>query len=131
MGARGPKPKFEGVACPNRTCQMYGRLGQGNVVGNGSYHTGSGNVRKFLCRMCGKTFSERSNTAFFDLRSDERDMMRALKDNSISQSAYGRLGLEERASNTKVLRGNFVNIQRPQYTTVYSNLITRVQADEQ
>ena len=59
------------------------------------------------------------------------DMMRALKDNSISQSAYGRLGLEERASNTKVLRGNFVNIQRPQYTTVYSNLITRVQADEQ
>ena len=55
------------------------------------------------------------------------DMMRALKDNSISQSAYGRLGLEERASNTKVLRGNFVNIQRPQYTTVYSNLITRVQ----
>jgi 2-oxoglutarate/2-oxoacid ferredoxin oxidoreductase subunit beta len=59
------------------------------------------------------------------------DMMRALKDNSISQSAYGRLSPEERSSNTKVLRGNFVNIQRPQYTTVYSNLITRVQAGEQ
>lgn len=79
MGARGPKPKFEGVACPNRTCQMYGRLGMGNVVGNGTYRTGSGSVRKFLCRTCGRTFSERSNTAFFDLRSDERDMMRALK----------------------------------------------------
>ena len=79
MGARGPKPKFEGVACPNRTCQMYGKLGQGNVVGNGTYHTESGNVRKFLCRTCGRTFSERSNTAFFYLRSDERDMMRALK----------------------------------------------------
>jgi 2-oxoglutarate ferredoxin oxidoreductase subunit beta len=59
------------------------------------------------------------------------DMMRALKDNSISQSAYGRLSPEERGSNTKVLRGNFVNIQRPQYTTVYSNLITRVQGGEQ
>jgi 2-oxoglutarate ferredoxin oxidoreductase subunit beta len=59
------------------------------------------------------------------------DMMRALKDNSISQSAYGRLSPEERTSNTKVLRGNFVNIQRPQYTTVYSNLITRVQGGEQ
>jgi 2-oxoglutarate ferredoxin oxidoreductase subunit beta len=59
------------------------------------------------------------------------DMMRALKDNSISQSAYGRLSPEERAGNTKVLRGNFVNIQRPQYTTVYSNLITRVQGGEQ
>jgi len=79
MGARGPRPKFEGVACPNRTCQMYGKLGQGNVVGNGTYHTGSGNVRKFLCRTCGRTFSERTNTAFFDLRSNERDMMRALK----------------------------------------------------
>ena len=79
MGARGPKPKFEGVACPNRTCQMYGKLGQGNVVGNGTYHTESGNVRKFLCRTCGRTFSERSNTAFFDLRSEEKDMIRALK----------------------------------------------------
>jgi 2-oxoglutarate ferredoxin oxidoreductase subunit beta len=59
------------------------------------------------------------------------DMMRALKDNSISQSAYGRLSPEERAGNIKVLRGNFVNIQRPQYTTVYSNLITRVQGGEQ
>jgi 2-oxoglutarate ferredoxin oxidoreductase subunit beta len=59
------------------------------------------------------------------------DMLRALKDNSISQSAYGRLSPEERAGNTKVLRGNFVNTARPQYTTVYSNLITRVQGGEQ
>jgi 2-oxoglutarate/2-oxoacid ferredoxin oxidoreductase subunit beta len=58
------------------------------------------------------------------------DMLRALKDNSISQSAYGRLSPEEQAGNTKVLRGNFVNRQRPQYTTVYSNLITRVQGGE-
>jgi len=79
MGARGPKPKFEGVACPNRTCQMYGRLGQGNVVGNGTYRTKSGNVRKFLCRACGRTFSERSNTAFFDLRTEDKTMLLALK----------------------------------------------------
>ncbi len=59
------------------------------------------------------------------------DMMRALKDGSISQSAYGRLSPEEQAGNTKVLRGNFVNIQRPQYTSVYSNLITRLQGDKQ
>ena len=58
------------------------------------------------------------------------DMLRALKDNSISQSAYGRLSPEEQAGNTKVLRGNFVNRARPQYTTVYSNLITRVQGGE-
>jgi 2-oxoglutarate ferredoxin oxidoreductase subunit beta len=58
------------------------------------------------------------------------DMMRALKDSSISQSAYGRLTPEEQAGNTKVLRGNFVNIQRPQYTSVYSNLIRRIQGGE-
>jgi 2-oxoglutarate ferredoxin oxidoreductase subunit beta len=59
------------------------------------------------------------------------DMMRALKDSSISQSAFGQLSPEEQARNTKVLRGNFVNIQRSQYTAVYSALITRVQGGEQ
>jgi transposase-like protein len=79
MGARGPKSKFDGVACPNRACQIYGQLGKGNVVGNGTYRTESGNVRKFLCRNCGKTFSERSNTAFFDLRTEDKKMLTALK----------------------------------------------------
>ena len=58
------------------------------------------------------------------------DMMRALKDNSLSRSAYGRLSPEEQAVNTKIVRGNFVNIERPQYTATYSNLITRVQGGE-
>jgi len=36
-------------------------------------------VRKFLCRTCGRTFSERSNTAFFNLRSEDKKMLLALK----------------------------------------------------
>jgi len=79
MGARGPKPRFEGVACPNKACQMHGQVGKGNVVGNGTYRTESGQVRKFLCRSCGRTFSERSNTAFFNLRSEDKKMLQALK----------------------------------------------------
>src|SRR5512136_2740561 len=55
------------------------------------------------------------------------DMMRALKDNSIAKSALERLTPEEKLQNTKIVRGNFVNIERPQYTAVYSNLITQVQ----
>ncbi len=58
------------------------------------------------------------------------DMMRALKDNSIPQSALDRLTPEEKAANTKIVRGKFIDIQRPQYTEVYSNLITRVQGGE-
>ena len=55
-------------------------------------------------------------------------MMRALKDNSISQSAFLALPPEAKTANTKIVRGNFVNIDRPQYTQSYANLITRVQA---
>jgi 2-oxoglutarate ferredoxin oxidoreductase subunit beta len=58
------------------------------------------------------------------------DMMRALKDDSISQTAYANLSPEEKANNTKILRGNFVNIERLQYVAAYSNLITRVQGGE-
>jgi len=55
------------------------------------------------------------------------DMMRALKDNSLSQSAYARLTPEEQSQNTRIVRGNFINVDRPQYTNTYTNLITQVQ----
>jgi 2-oxoglutarate/2-oxoacid ferredoxin oxidoreductase subunit beta len=58
------------------------------------------------------------------------DMMRALKDNSIPQSALDRLTPEEKAANTKIVRGKFIDVQRPQYTQVYADLITRVQGGE-
>ena len=58
------------------------------------------------------------------------DMMRTLKDNSIPQSALDRLTPEEKAANTKIVRGKFIDTPRPQYTQVYSNLITRVQGGE-
>jgi 2-oxoglutarate/2-oxoacid ferredoxin oxidoreductase subunit beta len=58
------------------------------------------------------------------------DMMRALKDNSIPKSALERLTPEEQAANTKIVRGKFIDIERPQYTEVYANLITRVQGGE-
>ena len=55
------------------------------------------------------------------------DMMRALKDTSISQTAYNALSPEEKAANTKIVRGNFINVERPQYTSMAANLITQVQ----
>jgi len=79
MGARGPKSKFTGEACPNRECRSYGKAGQGNIAGNGTYETTNGTVRKYVCRSCGRTFSERSSTAFFDLRTNDAKVMMALK----------------------------------------------------
>src|SRR5512138_480994 len=54
------------------------------------------------------------------------DMMRALKENSISKSAYDRLSDEERASNTRIVRGVLHTKQRPEYTRVYGTLVERV-----
>lgn len=79
MGARGPKPGFTDVACPNRRCRHHGKPRQDNVVGNGRYRTRSGLVRNFLCRRCGKSFCERTDTAFYDLRSAEEKVVLALQ----------------------------------------------------
>jgi len=57
VGARGPKQKFTGEACPNKECGMYGQEGKGNVVGNGTYMARNGRVRKFICHHCEKTFT--------------------------------------------------------------------------
>src|SRR5512139_996286 len=54
------------------------------------------------------------------------DMMRDLKDNSISKTAYERLSEEERGSNTKVVRGVLHTKDRPEYTKVYGSLVDRV-----
>jgi len=70
---------FLEVACPNEECEQYGCAGQGNIVGNGTYKTKSGRVRKYVCRTCGKVFCDRSNTMFYDLRTSEDKIVLALK----------------------------------------------------
>ena len=77
---RGPKPKYLGIACPNPKCRRHGQKGLGNVVSNGTYRTRStGKARLFLCRTCGKAFSSRTGTAFFDLRSPKKKVLKGLQ----------------------------------------------------
>ena len=77
---RGPKPKYLDITCPNPKCKQYGKKGFGNVVSNGTYRTRStGKARLFLCRTCGKAFSSRSGTAFFDLRSPRKKVLMGLR----------------------------------------------------
>jgi transposase-like protein len=79
MHRRGRKPGFNEITCPNRTCPQYGIKGQGNVTGNGTYDTKSGKVRKYICHTCGRVFCSRSNTAFYNLRTDEDKILIVLK----------------------------------------------------
>lgn len=77
---RGPKPKYLDITCPNPKCKQYGKKGLGNVVSNGTYRTRStGKARLFLCRTCGKAFSSRTGTAFFDLRSPRKKVLMGLR----------------------------------------------------
>lgn len=70
---------FLDVACPNEECEQFGRTGQGNIIGNGTYATKSGRVRKYICRTCGRVFCDRTNTMFYDLRTSEDKVILALK----------------------------------------------------
>jgi transposase-like protein len=79
MGRRGPKPRFNDVACPNRECFDYGIKGKGNVTGNGTYKTKSSRVRKYVCHTCDRIFCDRTNTAFYDLRTEDETILMALK----------------------------------------------------
>jgi len=79
MGKRGPKPKFVDVACPNDKCNQFGIKGQGNIIGNGTYPTKSGRIRKYICTSCRTVFCERTNTVFYDLRTEEDTVLLALK----------------------------------------------------
>jgi 2-oxoglutarate ferredoxin oxidoreductase subunit beta len=57
------------------------------------------------------------------------DMMRRLKENSISKSAFEKFTPEERANNTKIVRGVMhLNENREEYTKTYDKLVARVQA---
>lgn len=79
MGDRGPKPSFVDVPCPNNDCENYGKIDNGNVVGNGTYQTKNGTVHKYICRTCSKTFTSNANTVLHDLRTNEETVFLALK----------------------------------------------------
>lgn len=53
------------------------------------------------------------------------EMMRALKENSVSKTAYNKLTEAERAGTDRIVRGVLHTGQRPEYTKVYAALAER------
>jgi transposase-like protein len=78
MAKRGPKQKQHNFWCPNKKCPLYGKVGCGNVVFNGTYQSKSGPVHYLICRSCGRSFTERTGTIFYDLRSSDDKVLQAL-----------------------------------------------------
>jgi transposase-like protein len=82
MTKRGRKPQYElkTEACPSPACVSFGKKGKGNIVANGTYRNKEGEkIRKYVCRVCGRSFCNRSGTIFYDLRSPEEKILLALK----------------------------------------------------
>jgi transposase-like protein len=59
------------VFCPNLACPARGQVNEGNI----GVH--SLKERRFVCRVCRKTFCERKGTAFYRLRTDQ-DLVAAI-----------------------------------------------------
>ncbi len=57
------------------------------------------------------------------------DMMRRLKDQSVPLAAAEKLSLEERSA--KIVRGVLCDVDKPEYTALYDQIIARAQASEQ
>ena len=89
MGKRGPKPRFLDVVCPNEECSLFGIAGKGNVTVYGTYQIRSGRIRKYICHTCSTTFCDRTNTAFYDLRTSEEKVRLALKMSMRGMSVLG------------------------------------------
>jgi 2-oxoglutarate ferredoxin oxidoreductase subunit beta len=133
LGGRATTAPYGNVEPPFPICDLAIAAGASYVARSTVYHALE--LDKFLAEAIAKDgFSvveavSYCHTTFGRLNKlgTAADMMRSLKDNSIAKTALDRLTPEEQAASTKIVRGKFVDTERPQYTQVYSNLITRVQ----
>jgi 2-oxoglutarate ferredoxin oxidoreductase subunit beta len=136
LGGKATTAPYGNVEPPFPVCELAIAAGATYVARSTVYHALE--LDKFLAEAIAKDgFSlveavSYCHTTFGRLNKlgTAADMMRALKENSITRSAFETLPAEEKAKNRKIVRGNFVNIDRPQYTVSYANLITRVQGGE-
>jgi 2-oxoglutarate ferredoxin oxidoreductase subunit beta len=133
LGGRATTAPYGNVETPFPICDLAIAAGASYVARSTVYHALE--LDKFLAEAIAKDgFSvieavSYCHTTFGRLNKlgTAADMLRSLKDNSIAKSALDRLPAEDQVANTKIVRGKFIDAERPQYTQVYANLITRVQ----
>jgi transposase-like protein len=74
---RGELMDISQIYCSNETCKDYGKKGQGNIVCYETY--GKRKTKLLRCRTCKTRFSERKNTVFFGLHTDEETIERVVR----------------------------------------------------
>lgn len=70
------KPRPDGLYCPNPECALFG-IEEGCQLDRHAYY-GPDRTPQYLCRACGKTFSETKGTFFYRLRTPKEKVLTAL-----------------------------------------------------
>ncbi len=88
--------KTAGFFCPNEVCPDHGKRGIGNIVLCNRY--GRDSRRLLKCRTCNFRFSERRNTFFFGLHTNEskiREVIKYLLDGKSFREAAVAAGIDK------------------------------------
>lgn len=70
------KPFPDGLYCPNPSCPRFGQV-EGRQLERHTYY-GDRPTTQYLCRACGKTFTETKGTFFYRLRTPREKVLQAL-----------------------------------------------------
>jgi transposase-like protein len=70
------RPRPDGLYCPNPDCVLFGKE-EGGQLERHTYY-GPERTTQYLCRACGKTFSETKGTFFYRVRTPKEKVLKAL-----------------------------------------------------
>jgi transposase-like protein len=84
---------MKSLRCPNRSCQLWGKVRAGSIIRSGFYTTKSGKRRRFRCRTCHNTFCSNTATPYHRLqhRRATFDDVAALSVEGLNKSAIARV----------------------------------------
>jgi hypothetical protein len=84
---------MKSVSCPNRECPLSRDAGAGSIILHGFYQTNSGKRRRYLCRICEKTFCSNTGTPYYRLqhRRATFDEVATLSVEGLNKSAIARV----------------------------------------
>lgn len=64
------------VACPNKECSAYNKIGLRNIIRSGKQANGT---QRYKCNDCNKTFARTTNTPFFHKHLKKKEIIRICK----------------------------------------------------
>ncbi len=84
---------MKSLRCTNPQCPLSGKACAGNIIRHGFYKTTLGKRRRYLCRICGKTFCLNVGTAYYRLqhRRTTFDEVASLSVEGLNKSAIARV----------------------------------------